>query len=651
MEHLSKKELLDVVSKQQGDLGRYKARLTDLVSAHKTLIKEKELLESSLKSLSQRNAPKSNAPSPEKNQEKDDGEPDDQIEETESENVETLKAQLTTLMNSLSQLSEEKSRMEALFQADKKQIRLEKSQLENRVRELEQRLEHETRAHLAEMENFKSKLIIERHQREKEHNDHGVMIRELQKVVSEERIRRERAEVSLELTKNELSRTKEEMSQMVKETAEVTAQYEALKQKVNDTRQNSGVTNTKLQQELNSLKQQHMLLTMEEQEKIKEAEDKSKKLAAAHELRVANLEARLAELSETVGLYDRLRQSDQVAIEKLKDRLLQLEKEQGEEKSDGSSEDVVEKLRQIKKSVELASLSSEKPIDLKALVLEIFEDSNISSDVHKQCQDDLEQLKREFDQYRQKFYSLQQSPVQSLNSDGSRELEWKSQLKRYNERIANLHGHMEEMENSHKKEVESQKKGYMQQLEKLKQKLNEAESLRKKQVTNLETQLKKQRERVLLVVDEKNQELAELRESLSSMAPRRVSTDKVTEGDGVVLHYSEELARRDVELSRLRKEKLKIEAELRDIRREMAQLVAHEQHLTSLLQSQLQRFEQCQSREGANLEYLKNVVYNFLLSSDSNSKTHMLNAITAVLKFSDAEKAKIVQNSWWHSQK
>ncbi|CAB0003659.1 unnamed protein product [Nesidiocoris tenuis] len=168
---------------------------------------------------------------------------------------------------------------------------------------------------------------------------------------------------------------------MVKETAEVTAQYEALKQKVNDTRQNSGVTNTKLQQELNSLKQQHMLLTMEEQEKIKEAEDKSKKLAAAHELRVANLEARLAELSETVGLYDRLRQSDQVAIEKL----------------------------------------------------------------------------------------------------------------------------------------------------------------------------------------------------------------KVTEGDGVVLHYSEELARRDVELSRLRKEKLKIEAELRDIRREMAQLVAHEQHLTSLLQSQLQR--------------------------------------------------------------
>jgi hypothetical protein len=43
-------------------------------------------------------------------------------------------------------------------------------------------------------------------------------------------------------------------------------------------------------------------------------------LAAVHEERVANLEARLAELSETVGNYDRLRQQDQLAIQKLKVR-------------------------------------------------------------------------------------------------------------------------------------------------------------------------------------------------------------------------------------------------------------------------------------------------------------------------------------------
>lgn len=44
-----------------------------------------------------------------------------------------------------------------------------------------------------------------------------------------------------------------------------------------------------------------------------------------HEKRVASLEARLAELSETVGGYDRARQQDQQAIQKLKDQLTYLE--------------------------------------------------------------------------------------------------------------------------------------------------------------------------------------------------------------------------------------------------------------------------------------------------------------------------------------
>lgn len=56
----------------------------------------------------------------------------------------------------------------------------------------------------------------------------------------------------------------------------------------------------------------------QEQEKIQEAEEKSRRLAAAHEERVVNLEARVAELSQTIGIYDRLRQSDQIAIDKLK---------------------------------------------------------------------------------------------------------------------------------------------------------------------------------------------------------------------------------------------------------------------------------------------------------------------------------------------
>lgn len=45
------------------------------------------------------------------------------------ETVEHLHTQLATLMNSLATLSAEKSRMEASFQADKKQLRFEKEEV------------------------------------------------------------------------------------------------------------------------------------------------------------------------------------------------------------------------------------------------------------------------------------------------------------------------------------------------------------------------------------------------------------------------------------------------------------------------------------------------------------------------------------------
>lgn len=48
---------------------------------------------------------------------------------SDCETVEGLKTQLATLMQSLATLSEEKSRMEACFQADKKSLRSEKEEV------------------------------------------------------------------------------------------------------------------------------------------------------------------------------------------------------------------------------------------------------------------------------------------------------------------------------------------------------------------------------------------------------------------------------------------------------------------------------------------------------------------------------------------
>lgn len=68
-----------------------------------------------------------------------------------------------------------------------------------------------------------------------------------------------------------------------------------------------------------------------------------------HEARVAGLEARLAELSEIVGGYDRLRQQDQSAIQKLKDRLAALQDtEHGEVTTSGNRpEEIISKIKAL----------------------------------------------------------------------------------------------------------------------------------------------------------------------------------------------------------------------------------------------------------------------------------------------------------------
>lgn len=50
-------------------------------------------------------------------------------EERKSETVDDLKLQLNTLMNSLATLSAEKSKMEAQFQIDRKQLRSDREEV------------------------------------------------------------------------------------------------------------------------------------------------------------------------------------------------------------------------------------------------------------------------------------------------------------------------------------------------------------------------------------------------------------------------------------------------------------------------------------------------------------------------------------------
>ncbi|XP_076221615.1 D-aminoacyl-tRNA deacylase isoform X6 [Nomia melanderi] len=95
----------------------------------------------------------------------------------ETETVEQLKNQLDTLMNSLATLSAEKSKMEANFQMDKKQLRNERDECEKVIKDLREKLRKAQTSNHSEIEHVKCKLIMERHEREKEQADHAKMLK------------------------------------------------------------------------------------------------------------------------------------------------------------------------------------------------------------------------------------------------------------------------------------------------------------------------------------------------------------------------------------------------------------------------------------------------------------------------------------------
>ena len=121
-------------------------------------------------------------------------------------------------------------------------------------------------------------------------------------------------------------------------------------------------------------------------------------------------------------------------------------------------------------------------------------------------------------------------------------------------------------------------------------------------------------------------------------------------GETSFLHFAEEQARKDIEISGLRKQKNSVESALRDLQHAGAVKEVRYHNQIERLEEQLDRMDRNQSRESANLEYLKNVIYKYMLCHDVTGKTRMLNAISTILEFSPRERkdiSKQMKSGWW----
>ncbi|EDV91273.1 GRIP and coiled-coil domain-containing protein 1 [Drosophila grimshawi] len=669
------RELESLVSTQKEQLSRYEKRLKDVVTAYKGLLKEKEALETSLAAHAEATAVASDPGAnpcdvPSASADAADGGSDDDRGQ--------LQTQIITLMNSLATLSAEKSRMEASFQADKKQLRTQIAQKDQTVQELQAKAKEQQLRAKQDVDEVKAKWIVERQEREKETNNQMIMLRELQKLYADERHLKENIEMQLNNFKTQFASNEGENSRLRElqlQLKEARAQLKHSQAKADQTTaaaqasENSALLQ-QVRQEMQQLKEQHAVAIKQEQRRVLRAEEQSRRQTALHEDRVANLEARLAELSSTVGSYDRLRQQDQDNIHALKQQLHELEQaHKGNAPAPGLLSDadmgsLVDEIVRLKKLLINANARSSNPIDLSQVLGSIGSSHAAKAvDSHVQCEQQLQNLQQQLldtnkhqrAQLEQKI-QLQQTHIQTLQ-----------------DKVQVLNRNIDDAELELKQQGDKMRMALKNERAKWQEAKAELENETRCKLNELEQLLQKQRQRSLQLLDEKEQEIKTLQTSFEVFhkpnaspleatesfayssdadsvadvegereAKLKVKPKKLSLGDNChMLHYANELARKDIEITTLRKSKYAAESTLRKAIQDKvsAQQEMHEK--IEYLEEQVDRLERCKTREGANLEYLKNVIISFIVTRDADDKRHMLNAISAVLQFTTLEMQTI----------
>ncbi|NWT63199.1 GCC1 protein, partial [Erythrocercus mccallii] len=711
----SRKELLETVETQKQQLLRFQARLKDVVCAYKSLLKEKEALEASLKVLSVSHEGDLAAPPPAAGDSPDDrssehsedsagtaasitsvtsatsarGDEEDKAAAPPAQDAESgelcdserrllqLKAQLATLTGALATVTREKSRMEASYQAERRQVKQELEEAEAELRRLQEQLA-QTRARLAEQQQ----------EREREQGDHGLMLRELQELLRAEREARRAAELQLQEAREELAAAQGHEQH----ARQLSQELEELRRELQGVRDENGKPDPRiqeLQEEMAGLKNHFQLQLVQEMKKTAQAEEQLRQRSQREEQRVAELEAQVSQVSELLGTYEKAKQRDQGTIQRLKDRIAQLDLENktlavaassrslGEAAVEEATLDVTvlkEKMEKLRKLLQVAAgKGPEAPEDEEPREPEPppgSGDSNGDKAPGGHCQQELRQLKEEFERYKVRAQQV-------LKSKATKDVGLAKELEEAREQLAELRDRhvllqlaAEDTEKQHRQELEAKKQEVSQLQQLHRQELERCQLEFRERALRLEEEMHKQRDRALAVLAEKDRELEQLRApalphgpkgSLGSNAgdlPRQDSSEILPQelqlcsgSEPTFFLYAEQLARKEVEIAALRKHKHRLEVQLHQLQgRALAEEDRHREEVAAL-QGEIQKSCRDKSREGANLEYLKNVVFRFLTLPDARGRQQTLTAILAILHFSPEEKLSIAKSSahgsWW----
>lgn len=714
MDRTTRKEFVETVEKQKEELDRYKGRLRDLAVAYRSLVKEKEALEASVKALTTPSAQGRGEASGDgqggQEKQTQEGEEGDGERAADPGELAQLRQQITTLTLSLSTVSEQKSKMETNFQDDKRKMRQEQVEALQKLSEERDNLQAVGEQLTQQLAETKARLRTHQQERESDNLNNAAMMRELQNLVSRERGDKEKMEnkiFDLEETIMNLRSASDKSSQYEGHIERLTKELGVVRNQLfaaEEAAKRPPPLLLQLQKDMAEMKAQHRMQIEMEQHKARETEERLQKTRAVEEQRVADLESKLSDLSETVGTYDRGRQQDQHAIQRLKERITQLDlentalaraankssviAEEDETEQEPSVADIKERIMKLKGLLKLTSQKAEKPVDIDD-VCNIEDDSSREGDpIHNACQQELKRLKEEFEAYKTRASNVLKNRTVRDTTHNKEVEQLQSQLTEMRERVSILRQQLDDEEASHKQSVEDFQERVAKMKDKHKATLLQAENEYKLKAADLDQQVQKQRERTVALLADKDQVIESLKAQLypshsGQYAQQTSQSDQASLGDDVhsvtsedyvsseadetvsqlvatpstpgqggasLLHFAEEKARKEVELTTVKRQKQQLETALRQLQDKHATSMQNYEEQLANLSDEVDRWQRNRSREGTNLEYLKNVVLSYLQSDSYSTRRQMFNAIAAILQFTRKEKEAVLKKlgaAWW----
>ncbi|XP_053674044.1 GRIP and coiled-coil domain-containing protein 1 [Anopheles nili] len=622
-ESVKLKEYESIISSQKEHISRYENRLKDIIVAYKGLAKEKAALEQSLQALGTgiKNASASNV---------------QPLKESSTEHAATAsEEQVQKLLNNIATITAERNRIEEISKQERNKLRQELYEKNASIEKLMDRLKSfENCAKYSNNAND-STNAVETMCHETQNKDQSLTIRELKKQLDDEQNVEEHLEQQFENSKTQLPNVPKralvsKRSNKVINPSLSEASFVAiinLEESLKD-----------MQKEMINLKKQHAIAVLEEKHRVRLAEENTKRLREIHEERVANFECRIRELSEVIGQYDRLREQDKKNIVSLKQMIARMESTYSVEHTDLTNDNL------DRESIEDGYGTQERRIEKR---VNDGSDTVIEQRVLGFPQEEIdyehEDMHSELEKYI-KRYELSLNENQKLQKDLLLNQEYIAGLKK---KIDILKQSSAEIESDLLQRLSVQQASFKNETAKHSEVLNSLQATFESEIGHLQDALQKQRERSLTVMDEKDEEIKTLRTSLEILS---LSAETLRQPDLIsgkekqhLLHYAQEIARKNVEISALRTSKNVSEASLRKALQDKVMSEENYKETLSQMEKEVDRLRRNHQLEGSNLEYLKNVVLSFLLSRDTESKKHMTNAIAAVLKF-DADEINAVNN-------